>query len=340
MSAEELLPRINKHPEALGEADRRKAMLVSVPDNGPIPTPYIDWSQIPEHCKITGVIYMDYPTRSAPQGMLKELREMFRRSRKYQHYVPVNLLIQGPKGTGKSELIRKFAEESRLPLWDVIGQEGIRVDELLGHHKLVEGTSRWVDGMIPRAVRHGGILHIDEANVINPAILMRLNELLDSKRQLNMEDFNGEIVKAHPDLFIVFTINPPIYEGLKELPEPIKSRLTKRYVLDYPPQEIELAILKHKMKLSDAEFKPPTKTQTASGVYAQDIVNLLKIVNGLRKQTDLSYIPSLRETQAFAQDIREGDDFFTAFDRNIKSLYYGEEADRVEDALNAVCRRR
>ena len=311
-------------------------MLVLVPDDGPIPTPYIDWSQIPEHCEITEVTYMDYPTRSAPEGMLRELREMFRRSRKYQHYAPVNLLIQGPKGSGKSELIKKFACEARLPYWNVMGREGINADELLGRHKLMEGTSRWEDGTIPRAVRHGGILHIDEANVIEPAILMRLNELLDSRRHLNLEDINGEIIKAHPDLFIVFTINPPTFEGVKDLPEPIKSRLTKRYILDYPPQRIELAILKHKMKLSDEEFKPPTKTKKASGAYASGIMDVLKIVNHLRKQTDLSYIPSLRETQGFVQDIREGDDFFTSFDRNIKNLYYGEEAVRVEEALNSV----
>jgi hypothetical protein len=44
----------------------------------------------------------------------------------------------------------------------------------------------------------------------------------------------------------------------------------------------------------------------------------------------------MRETQAFIQDLREGDDFFTAYDRNIKALYWGEEADRIEEALKAV----
>lgn len=39
---------------------------------------------------------------------------------------------------------------------------------------------------------------------------------------------------------------------------------------------------------------------------------------------------------AFVQDILEGDDFFTAFDRNIKNQYYGKEADRIEEILDAV----
>jgi len=325
-------------PKTLSEAERRKAMLVPVPDKGPIPTPFIDWANIPQHCRVSGVNYMDYPHRISPKGMLPELREMFRRSRRYQDKAPVNVQIQGLKGTGKSELIKKFAEDTGLPYWQVMGQEGIRADELLGHYVLKEGTSSWIDGVIPKAVRAGGILHIDEPNVIEPAILMRLDELMDNKRQLNMEDLNGEIIKAHPDLFLVLTMNPPTYEGVKDLPEPVKSRLTRRYIMEYPPQNIELGILKFKMKLSDKEFKTAS-AGADTGVFARDINDVMKVINGLRTQPDLSYTPSLRETQAFVQSLKEGDGFFKAFDTSIKNLYFGEEADRIEEALNAVRRR-
>jgi len=166
---------------------------------------------------------------------------------------------------------------------------------------------------------------------------MRLDELMDNKRQLNMEKLNGEIIKAHPDLFIVFTLNPPTYEGIKDLPKAVKNRLKPTYQMDYPPQAIELNILKWKMGLSDSEFK--VQGAAASGTLSQDIADIMKVVNGLRRQTDLSYTPSLRDTQYFVQSIKEGDSFHKAFDTSIKDNYWGEEADRVEEALNAVRRR-
>lgn len=332
-------PKRKERPKPLTESERRKAKLVPVPDKGPIPAPYIDWNAIPEYCMVSGVEYYDYPSPQAPKGMLHELREMFRRNRRYQDKAPVNVLILGPKGTGKSELIKKFAEDTGLPYWQVMGREGITADELLGHWELRNGQSVWVDGIIPRAVRCGGILHFDEANVLDPAILMRLDELLDNKRQLNMADLNGEIIKAHPDLFIIFTMNPPTYEGVKDLPDPIKSRLTKRYVMNYPPLALEMEVLKRKMGLSDKQLKI-LKDGTVRGSLARDIQDLMKIVSNLRKQEDLSYTPSMRETQGFVQDLLEGDDFWTAFDRNIKGIYWGEEADRIEEALRAVRPRR
>jgi len=340
-------PKATSSPQAtriLTDAEVRKAMMVPVPDKGPIPTPYIDWNNLPKSCLVSNVAYMDYPNATSSRGMLPELREMFARSRRYQKTAPVNVVVQGPPGTGKSEMVKKFAEETGLPYWQIIGQEGIRADELLGHYRLKSqaegGGSVWEDGIFPKAVRAGGILHIDEPNIIEPGVLMRLDELLDSKRQLNMEDLNGEIIPAHPDLFIVFTMNPPTYEGVKDLPSPIKSRLTRRYVMDYPPEAIEQNILKYKLKLSDAEFKPSaSRTASATGKFAKDITDFMKIILGLRKEKDLSYTPSMRETQAFVQALKEGDGFFKAFDASLGNWYLEDEHDKVEQALAAVRRR-
>ena len=156
-----------------------------------------------------------------------------------------------------------------------------------------------------------------------------------------MEDLNGELIKAHPDLFVVFTMNPPTYEGIEPLPDPIVSRLGKRFVLNYPPVKTEYKIVEAKlgaMGVRPSEFKIG-RTGIPQGRYARDVVDFMKIIDGLRRDTSLSYTPSMRETIGFVQDLREGDNFHTAFDRNVKSWYWGEESDKIEEALTAVRRR-
>ena len=330
----------------LTDAQRKKAKLVRVPDDGPIPTPYINWNNIPPRCRITDINHIDYPIPGAPHGLLKELRNQFRNNRLYQDVLPPNVWISGPPGTGKSQIVKKFAEDTGLPYWGVIGRQGIRADELLGHWEVQEGGKTvWIEGIIPKAVKAGGILHFDEPNVIEPSTLMRLDELMDNKRQLFLEE-TGELIKAHPDLFIIFTSNPPTFEGVKDLPDPIKSRLIKKYQLDYPPQETEYKIIESKLRIMGV--KPNEFSVTAAGKptgrYAKDISDFMTFIQGLRQYQKtgetLSYTPTTRETIGFVQDLRAGKDFFTAVDTNVMSVYYDpEEAHKVEEALGGVRRR-
>lgn len=344
-------PKITR-PKTLSEKERRDAMKVPVPMNRalPIPTPFIDWDNIPESAKshLDGnIVYYDYPVRGAPQGLLMELRKCFARTRKYQDKLPINPCIWGPKGTGKTQAVRKFAEEAGLPYWGTMGREGITTDELLGRWSLEPqpggGTKDvWIDGIIPKAVRYGGLLHIDEPNLINPATIMRLNELMDNKRQLNMSEFNGEVIKAHPDFFIVLTMNPPRsgYEGLKSLPDPIKSRVTP-FWLDYPPEQEEYRIVEANLRsvgVKTSEFNVQSNGDV-TGRYAENVKQYLKLVRNLRGQeSELSYVPSTRETIQFVRFLAEGDTFDDAMYKTIGNWYASEpeEADKFHEAFEYV----
>jgi MoxR-like ATPase len=332
-------PKVEVAP--LSEEEMEMARMVPVPEEGPIPTPYIDWDQVPPHAVVRGgVHYVDYPVRGAPRGMLPELRRLFAMNRKYGSRMPVNVLIQGPPGVGKSELVKKFAEEAGLPYWQVIGREGITSAELLGGLKMERGTTKWVEGIIPKAVRTGGILHIDEANVIDPAILMRLDELLDNKRQLNLYDETGEIIRAHPDLFIIFTVNPPTYEGVKPLPPPILNRLSKRYYLDYPDEETELRIIEQKLRsmgISEDQFR--VERGAPKGSLAQEIADYHKLIRRLRENDMIEMKPSMRELVSFVQELAEGEDWNSAFWRSLGNVYTPEEKSAIDDALTYIGRK-
>ena len=345
-------PQKPPEPVPIGELTKKQrslAKLVPVPKSGPIPTPYINWDAIPEKCKIEAgsISYVDYPIPGAPKGLLPELRDQFETNRRYQDVLPANVWIRGPPGTGKSQVVKKFAEDTGLPYWGIIGRQGIRAEELLGHWELKDGKTRWVEGVIPKAAKAGGILHFDEANVIEPAVLMRLDELMDNKRQLYMEE-TGELIKAHPDLFIIFTTNPETYEGVKNMPDPIKSRLVKKYYLDYAPEKIENRIIESKLRSMGVK---PGELSVASdgslkGAYAKDMADFMKFVQSLRAYQSqgtgeqLSYVPTTREAIGFVQDLKRGKDFFTAVETSVLSAYQAdpEEYHRVKEALGSVRR--
>lgn len=336
------MPRERAPYRMLTEQDRRKAMAVAVPAQGVIPTPYVDWNNIPDRCKMSSVIYYDHPTPEHPRGMLPWIYEMFALNRKNQDFIPTNLLITGPPGSGKTELVKRFAQDSNLPYWGVIGSVMGTSEELLGKEFLVvnpDGTQTNVfkEGIIPQAVRAGGILHIDEPNVIDPGILMRLDELMDNKRQLDMSQMTGnknDVIKAHPDLFVVFTMNPPTFEGVKPLPDPIVSRLSYRAQLDYPALSDELKIVKQKCGLKDAQMK---------GQFGKDVQDFMQFVDNIRQAKkngeSLSIVPSIRETQAFVTLLQEGYSWDQAFDVAIGAVYWDPtEKQNIENAKHAIGR--
>jgi len=334
-------------PWVLTDRDRAAARRVPVPPTGPIApkyTPYIDWEAIPENCRISDISYDDYPTPSAPKGMLTLLRDNFKLNRMYQNKKPTNVLIVGPPGTGKTTCVRAFAEETDLPYWQVVGQDGLTSEELLGRSHIRNGQDVWEDGIIPRAIRAGGILHFDEPNVLPASVLMRLNELMDAKRQLNMQDLNGEIVKAHPDLFIVFTMNPSNYEGVGQLPPPIISRF-KQVWLPFAPPEVEYKILASQLRavgVKSSEFEMRGRGVNPTGSLSRDIVDFMKIINGLRADKQLPYHPSMRQALDFVFARKQGYDFKTAFNQTVGDSYVAIDESQykpvMDEALNSVNR--
>jgi nitric oxide reductase NorQ protein len=310
-------------PEPLSEEQREMDKFIGVPSKGPIPT-LIDWSQVPvDHMPAREPNYKDYAHPGAPEGMLELLREAYAMNRMEKDIQPVNVLVIGPKGTGKTSVVRRFSEETGLPYWGVQG-ESTPSWMLLGRTELENGKTVYKPGIIPKAVRTGGILHFDEINVFDPEVLMRLDELLDNRRQLNMVNETGEVIKAHPDLFIIATMNPPTYEGVKELPDPIKSRFGLVVQMNPPSINDELNALQTKFAMSDREFAR----------YKPEVVAFIKAAQELREDQSLSYTPTMRESISFLQQLHSGASFKDAAVRALFGKYYTtEERNRVVEAF-------
>jgi nitric oxide reductase NorQ protein len=198
------------------------------------------------------------------------------------------VLIIGPKGTGKTSLVRDFAKNRDLDLESINFSLRTRESHLVGTKTLTEGTVRFDEGLLIKSMREGNMLYLDEINSAEADVLLRLDEALDDRRQIVLKESTGEVIKAKENWFVVATINPLTHSGTKELPPQILSRFPVRIRLEYPPEDIELKIIK----------------KHTSGEHESEIIQAIKLANTLRQAAaveELFYSPSLRETIAFGK---------------------------------------
>ena len=202
------------------------------------------------------------------------------------------VLIIGPKGTGKTSLVRDFAKNKNVNLESVNFSLRTRESHLIGTKTLNNGTVSFNEGILIKSMRQGEMLYLDEINSAEADVLLRLDEALDDRRQIAMKESTGEVVKAKENWFVLATINPLTHSGTKELPPQLLSRFPVRIRLEYPPEDVELEIVKKHI----------------SG-YESEIIQAIKLANILRQAAaveELFYSPSLRETIAFAKLLEKG----------------------------------
>ena len=198
------------------------------------------------------------------------------------------ILIIGPKGTGKTSLVRDFAKNKNVNLESINFSLRTRESHLIGSKTLTDGTVRFDEGLLIKSMKSGDMLYLDELNSAEADVLLRLDEALDDRRQIVLKESTGETVNAKEKWFVVATINPLTHSGTKELPPQILSRFPVRIRLEYPPEDIELEIVK----------------KHVSKEHESEIIQAIKLANTLRQAAaveELFYSPSLRETIAFGK---------------------------------------
>ena len=204
-------------------------------------------------------------------------------------------LIIGPKGTGKTTLVRKFASLLNKELYSVNFSLRTRESHLLGTKTFDNGVVNFIEGILVRSMKDGGILYLDELNAAEPDVLVRLDEALDDRRQLVLKEDIGQTIHASHGWFVLATINPLSHVGTKELPPQLLSRFPIRIKMNYPPEEVELEIIKHHVSFDNRNVS--------------DIRNSIRLARSLREAASLEelyYSPSLRESIAFAKLINNG----------------------------------
>ena len=203
------------------------------------------------------------------------------------------VMIIGPKGTGKTSLVREYAIQKSIELKSINFSLRTRESHLIGTKNLIEGNIGFDEGILVKSMKEGNILYLDEINAAEADVLLRLDEALDDRRQIILKESDGQVIKAKDSWFVVATINPLTHVGTKELPPQLLSRFPVRIRLDYPPEDVEYQIIKK-------HVKNPIESDVLLGI---------KLANTLRQASaveELYYSPSIRETIAFAKLLEGG----------------------------------
>jgi len=236
------------------------------------------------------------------------------------------VLIIGPKGTGKTTLVREFAAKKGIKLESINFSLRTRESHLVGSKSLENGSIGFDEGILVKSMKEGNMLYLDEINAAEADVLLRLDEALDDRRQIILKESGGELIQASKKWFVIGTINPLTHVGTKELPPQILSRFPIRIRLEYPPEEIELQIVK----------------KYIVGAHEKEILQGIKLANLLRQAAsveELYYSPSLRETIAYGRLLdadlkpRQAADIVFA---NVYSQWGNVEYQKVNDIITSM----
>jgi len=192
---------------------------------------------------------------------------------------PVNMLVAGRQGCGKSSLVRQYAAVYQRPL--ATFQVGILSEpgQLFGEYALENGETKYKQFLFPQALQTPGcVIHLEEINrPEHPKALNMLFSLLSDNRQVWMDEL-GLLNVADGVVFFATLNEGEEFIGTELLDPALRDRF---YILlmDYLPNEVEREVLIKK-----------------TGVTGEQAGDILDAVNELRGNSELAIDISTRTT--------------------------------------------
>ena len=139
-----------------------------------------------------------------------------------------NLLLVGPKATGKNVLAENLATVFGRPSWNVSFYINTDAATLLGTDTFENGAVQLRKGPIYQCAETGGFGVLDEINMAKNESLAVLHATLDFRRSIDMPGY--ERIPLHDATRFIATMNYG-YAGTRELNEALASRFV---VIDMP----------------------------------------------------------------------------------------------------------
>jgi nitric oxide reductase NorQ protein len=204
----------------------------------------------------------------------------------------------GPSGTGKTHIVYLIAELCGLPMWEINCGLQTSAYDLFGRY-IGLGKENWIDGQIVMWCRQGGILYLDEANMMKQDIATRLNPVLDTRGHIVLTEKDNEIIQRHPYGYLVIAMNPFSAEfvGTKPLNAALRRRMSVWINFDY---------LSIGDKISRDEIELVMKRSGVDEKTAEKIVKTGAELRRQYKNGDLPYGPSPGDLINWATLVADG----------------------------------
>jgi len=160
------------------------------------------------------------------------------------------VMITGHAGTGKSTTIEQIAARTKQGVIRVECNHDMLSSDLMGNWKVSNGSMEWVYGPLPKAMKEGLWLILDEIDFAPAGVLSLLNEVLEPNGNLKIKENGYEQITPHKNFRIFATANTAgamqnfrhLYQGTNIMNEAFLDRW-RIHVYDYPTEDREVQIL-------------------------------------------------------------------------------------------------
>jgi nitric oxide reductase NorQ protein len=234
-----------------------------------------------------------------------ELAGIIGKIRKISQKHPVNILVTGRQGCGKSSLVKQYASIFQCPL--ATFQVGILSEpgQLFGEYALENGETRYKQFLFPQAIQTPNcVIHLEEINrPENPKALNMLFSILSDDREVWLDEL-GTLKVADGVVFFATLNEGDDYTGTEMLDPALRDRFYT-LLMDYLPPDVEKEILIKKSKVTEKQ--------------ADDIIGA---VNQLRTMSEYNIEVSTRTTLMIGEMVAVGTSLRDAI---VVSLQAGKE---------------
>lgn len=204
----------------------------------------------------------------------------------------------GPSGTGKTHIIYLVAELTQLPLWEINCGLQTSAYDLFGRY-IGLGKENWIDGIITSWCRYGGILYLDEANMMKQDVATKLNPILDARGHMVLNEKDNELINRHKDAYMIISMNPfsAEFTGTKPLNAAFRRRMSVWLNFDYMSVD------------NYVDDKEVNLLVERTGIPRDTSASIVRVAAKLRqayKTGDLPYGPSVGDLANWARIIADG----------------------------------